>query len=215
MRSPVEHYLQEVHAACAADDTGELAAYIPELALADPDWFGICLATADGRVYEVGDTRTPFTIQSMSKPFAYGLALQDNGRERLAEKVGVEPSGDAFNEISLHPETGRPLNPMINAGAITSTSLVHGATADERFERLLATFGAFAGRPLTVDDAVFSSERATGHRNRAIGHMLRTFDILTEAPEGALDVYFRQCSVQVTCRDVSLMAATAGQPRCA
>jgi len=208
MRSPVQRYLEELHARFVDDCSGEVATYIPELGLGDPDRFGICLTTADGHAYEVGDTRDPFTIQSMSKPFAYALALADRGREAVAAKVGVEPSGDAFNSISLAPGTGRPLNPMINAGAITTTALVAGADDDARFERILAAFSRFAGRPLDVDEAVFASERRTGHRNRAIGHMLRSFDILGDDPDRTLDEYFRQCSIAVDARDVSLMAAT-------
>lgn len=200
--------MERLHAACAEERSGTVADYIPQLALADPEWFGICIATTDGQVYEVGDTRQPFTIQSMSKPFTYGLALAANGREAVAAKVGVEPSGDAFNSISLAPESGRPLNPMINAGAITAASLVPGATADERLEAIVDAYSRYAGRRLAVDEAVFASERATGHRNRAIGHMLRTFDILTEDPEATLELYFRQCSVTVDARDVALMAAT-------
>jgi glutaminase len=206
--SPIQAYLQELYADCAAESSGEVASYIPELAAADPEWFGICVATVDGHVYEVGDARQRFTIQSMSKPLTYGLALEERGRARVSEKVGVEPSGDAFNSISLEPETGRPLNPMINAGAMTTSSLVAGASYPERLERVLDTYSRYAGRKLGVDQRVFESERVTGHRNRAIGHMLRTFDILTENPDAVLDLYFAQCAVSVDCRDLSLMAAT-------
>jgi glutaminase len=208
VRSPIQAYLEDLHADCAVETSGELATYIPELAAADPDWFGICVATVDGRVYEVGDARQRFTIQSMSKPLTYGLALEERGRARVSEKVGVEPSGDAFNSISLEPETGRPLNPMINAGALSTSALIGGDSYDERLLRLLDTYSRYAGRQLSVDQRVFESERVTGHRNRAIGHMLRTFDILTEDPDAVLDLYFSQCAVSVDCRDLSLMAAT-------
>ncbi len=206
--SPIDSFLQRLHERWAADRSGAVADYIPPLADADPDWFGIAIATTDGHCYEVGDSRRPFTIQSISKPFTYGLALADLGFEAVDAKVGVEPTGDAFNSISLDPETGRPLNPMINAGAITSSSLVGGADAAERERRIVAAYGRFAGRELAVDRAVYESERDTGHRNRAIGHMLRGFGILETDPEIALDLYFRQCSVAVDCRDLSLMAAT-------
>src|ERR1035437_5405881 len=99
--SPIQDFLQELHRKCAAANDGNVATYIPELAKANPDWFGICLVTANGAVYEVGDTQQEFTIQSISKPFVYGLALEDNGREATLERVGVEPTGDAFNSISL------------------------------------------------------------------------------------------------------------------
>lgn len=206
--SPIEDHLAVLLAKYRTLDEGQVATYIPELAKADPTWFGICIATADGHVYEVGDARQEFTIQSISKPFTYGLALEDQGRASVLAKVGVEPTGDAFNSISLEPGTGRPLNPMINAGAIATTSMVAGDSPDHRLGRLLDTFSALAGRTLSIDEAVYRSEKATGHRNRAISYMLRNFDILADEPESPLDLYFRQCSISVTCRDLAVMAAT-------
>jgi len=206
--SPIQDYLDRLHCELAAVHDGQVATYIPELAKVDPRRFGIAIATVDGRVYEVGDTRELFTIQSISKPLVYGVALEDRGVDQVRRTVGVEPSGDAFNSISLEPVTGRPMNPMINAGAIATTSLVTGATREARLARVLGAMSAYAGRPLEIDEAVFESERATGHRNRAIGHMLRNYDIVTEDPEPALELYFRQCSVLVDCRDLALMAAT-------
>jgi glutaminase len=206
--SPIDAYLERLHERWQADGSGAVADYIPPLALADPEGFGIAVATTDGHCYEVGDSRQRFTIQSISKPFTYGVALRDLGLGAVDAKVGVEPTGDAFNSISLAPDSGRPLNPMINAGAITSASLIAGASPAEREARLLAAYSGFAGRPLEVETAVYESERDTGHRNRAIGHMLRSFGVLERDPEEALDLYFRQCSVAVDCRDLSLMAAT-------
>lgn len=206
--SPIQGYLQDLHARLSDADGGQIASYIPELAKADPAWFGIAIATLDGEVYEVGTTRQPFTIQSMSKPLIYGLALEDRGEEPVLAKVGVEPTGDAFNSISLEAGSGRPFNPMINAGAIAASSLINGATREIRQQRILDTLSRYAGRPLQVDQEVYESERDTGHRNRAIGHMLRNYDIITEDPEPSLDLYFRQCAVEVDCRDLALMAAT-------
>lgn len=208
MQSPIQEYLEHLHEKYAELRDGEVATYIPELAKANPEWFGICVATTDGRIYEVGDSRQPFTIQSISKPFTYGLALEDHGRQAVLGKIGVEPTGDAFNSISLAPGSGRPLNPMINAGAIAATSLIAGYSENDKLNRLLSTYSLYAGQQLTIDETVYESERATGHRNRAIGHMLRNFDIIQGDPEPALDLYFRQCSVSVDCRDLSLMAAT-------
>jgi glutaminase len=205
--SPVQRYLERLHAECAANHAGAVADYIPELAAASPTDFAICIATIDGRVYEVGDSRRRFTIQSISKPFTYGIALDDSGRAAVFEKIGVEPSGEAFNSISLEPGSGRPLNPMINAGAITATAMIAGPP-EERFARVLDVYARCAGRALDVDRAIFESERSTGHRNRAIGHMLRSSGILVDDPETALDLYFRQCSIRVDCHDVSVMAAT-------
>lgn len=205
-RTPIDGYLAELLERCRAQDAGAVADYIPELARADPESLGICLATIDGHVYEAGDTRLPFTIQSISKPFAYGMALEDAGPAAVAAKIDVEPSGDAFNSISLDPQTGRPLNPMINAGAITATSLV--GVGDARLQRIVEGLSRFAGRALEVDEAVASSESATGHRNRAIGWMLRSRGILDGDPHAVLETYFRQCAVALDCRDLSLMAAT-------
>ena len=206
--APVQAFLAELHARFAGLNQGRVATYIPELAKADPAWFGIAIATVDGQVYEVGDTRQTFTLQSVSKPLVYGLALEDRGREGVERIVGTEPSGDAFNSISLEPGTGRPRNPMINAGAIAISSLIQGSTPAQRSARILDTISRFAGRPLALDQAVYESERSTGHRNRAIGHLLRNHDILTDDPEPALQLYFEQCSVLVDCRDLALIAAT-------
>jgi glutaminase len=206
--SPIQDFLEELHHKCAANDDGQVATYIPELAKAAPDWFGICIVTANGSVYEIGDTRQEFTIQSISKPFVYGLALEDNGRETTLERVGVEPTGDAFNSISLDPGTGRPRNPMINAGAIATAGLIAGKNPNSRFKRILETFSLFAGRELGLDETVYRSESETGHRNRAIGYMLRNFDKLTGDPTPTTEIYFKQCSISVNCRDLAVMAAT-------
>lgn len=208
MTSPILDFLTRLHEELSSVEEGEVATYIPELAKADPEWFGICLVTPGGHVYEVGDTSIPFTIQSISKPFTYALALEDHGQEEVLAKVGVEPSGDAFNSISLEPGSGRPVNPMINAGAIATAGLIPGENALSRQRRMLHGFSSFAGRPLALDETVYQSESETGHRNRAIGHMLRNFDILTDAPDPTVELYFQQCSVSVTCRDLAVMAAT-------
>ena len=172
--SPIQTYLEQLLARHAPQKSGKVADYIPELQQADPDWFGICIATHDGHVYEVGDARQPFTIQSISKPLSYGLALEQRGEAAVLARIGVEPSGDAFNAISLHPVTGTPLNPLINAGAIATCGLVRGKTAQEKIAHILDTFSRYAGRRLDIDDRIYRSESETGHRNRAIGWMLRT-----------------------------------------
>jgi len=206
--SPISDHLQEIHARYAGLQEGTVAAYIPELAKANPNWFGICLVTTGGHVYEVGDSRQSFTIQSISKPFVYGLALEDNTRAEVLKKIGVEPTGDAFNAISLESGTGRPRNPMINAGAIAAAGLIAGKSPHTRWQRMLDMFSLYAGAEMAIDDPVYQSESQTGHRNRAIGHMLRNFDILTEPPDPVVDLYFKQCSVSVTCRDLAVMGAT-------
>ena len=206
--SPVRAYLQNLHATYTGLHDGQVASYIPELSHANPNWFGICIATTDGHVYEVGDAKQTFTIQSISKPFVYGLALEDRGKDAVLGKIGVEPSGDAFNYISLYPASGRPFNPMINAGAIATTGMIDGANPAAQLQRVLDMVGGYCGHAVAVDQRVYESERSTGHRNRAISHMLRSYDILTGDPEPALDLYFQQCSILVTCRDLAIMAAT-------
>ena len=210
MHSPIPSYLDEVLQSVAADRTGVLANYIPELAEVDPEPLGASIAMVDGELYASGDTDSLFTIQSISKPFVYALALADRGFEKVLDKVGVEPSGEPFNEISLEDSSGRPLNPMINAGAITTHSLVGTETMNraERMERVISGLSAFAGRSLDVDEAVYSSEIEHAHRNLAIAHMLRSHDILTENPTGVVEGYTRQCSLLVTVQDLAMMAAT-------
>jgi len=202
--SPVQRYLQHLYDQLLAITDGEVASYIPELTHADPAWLGLALVTVDGHVYQAGDSRQPFTIQSISKAITYGLALEDRGLDYVVSRVGVEPSGEAFNSISLEPATGRPLNPMINAGAIATTGMVEGA---DPMSRILQTFSRYAGHPLEIDEKVYQSESATGHRNRAIGHLLYGHGIVDRGPEEVLDLYFRQCSILVTARDLAMMAA--------
>lgn len=204
----MQELLEALHQRIAACSDGHVADYIPELAKANPKDFGIVVAMADGRIYAIGDCDVPFTIQSISKPFAYGLALQRLSREVMARKVGVEPSGEAFNAISLDPVSGIPRNPMINAGAIATSAQLQQLAGVEAEAMLLDYFSTLAGRPLTVDQQVYASERDTGHRNRAISHLLRNFDVIEGNVEPGLDLYFRQCAISVTCRDLGVMAAT-------
>ncbi|WP_278314188.1 glutaminase [Lolliginicoccus levis] len=208
MRSPIPDYMLEVLVDCRTADGGSVADYIPELARADPDRLALAIATPEGALYSAGDDEVEFSIQSISKPFAYALALHDNTLEEVLAKIGVEPSGDAFNEISLEDKTGRPRNPMINAGAIATHSLIHGANWEERTERFRRRMSILANRELWFDDAVFESEMGTAHRNLAIGYMLRTVGILEGDPIDIVRGYIRQCSLEVTTRDLATMAAT-------
>lgn len=201
MRTPLPDYLTEVLDACGADDSGSPAAYIPEFAAADPDRLALGLCTVDGTAYAVGDADAAFSIQSISKPFAYALALADLGLEAVLGRVGVEPSGEAFNELSLEQGSGRPLNPMINAGALT----VHGLVGPDRVRAGLA---AFAGRDLAVDAAVRDSELATADRNRAIAFMLRSHGVLDADAQEVVAGYTEQCALLVDVGDLAVMAAT-------
>ncbi|WFU29922.1 glutaminase A [Bradyrhizobium brasilense] len=206
-KPPLLRFLHTCYADFLPEAAGTVADYIPELGKADPAHFGISLATLDGHVYEVGDTRVPFTIQSMSKPFVFALALDTLGAERVESVIGVEPSGDPFNSIRLNAEN-HPFNAMVNAGAIACSGLLHADKGDGAFDYIRHALGRFAGRELDVDEAVYASESATGDRNRAIGYLLRTNSVITENVPAVLDVYFRQCSILVTARDTAVMAAT-------
>ncbi|GAA1893030.1 glutaminase A [Paeniglutamicibacter psychrophenolicus] len=207
MRSPIDSYLADLHADLLGLSSGAPYQGIPAMKDADNTKFAIAMATVDGHVYQVGDAELEFSIQSISKPFSYALALDDIGLDAVDEKLDVEPSGDAFNEISLSRDTGRPANAMINAGAIATISLIRDADAP-RFERILAHYSAAAGRQLELSDSIYASEALTGHRNRALAYLLRSFDIIETDPTPVLEDYFRACSVMVNARDLALMAAT-------
>lgn len=205
---PLQPFLDTLYEQYRTLNDGTLASYIPELAKADPNWFAISIATVGGEIFQIGDVTQPFTIQSISKVFVYGMALEDWGRDRLLEKVGVEPTGDPFNShIRLDEDSYRPDNPMINAGAIATTSLLKGKSPTERLNRLLSMFRGYVGQDVHVDLSTFLSERATGHRNRAMAHLMLNFGMIEDNIEAALDLYFQQCAVLVTCQDLATMAA--------
>ncbi|MEQ1574458.1 MAG: glutaminase, partial [Vicinamibacterales bacterium] len=170
--------IDRLHAEYASLNQGNVATYIPELALVKPDEFGICLVTSEGQMFEAGDCDRQFTIQSISKPFTFGMALEALGHEAVSQHVGVEPSGEPFNAIELQSGTNRPHNPMINSGAITVTALLHGQHGGAAIDRVVERLSALAGRPLSIDMNVYESERRTGHRNRAIAHLLVNFGML-------------------------------------
>jgi glutaminase len=204
---PVSNALADLLQRNAGRRDGQVADYIPELATADPDDFGIAVVSVLGRTYAAGDSAKTFTIQSISKPFVYALALSELGLDEVARHVGFEPSGEPFNAISLEPTTGRPANPLINAGAIVTSALIAG-NADTRFARIRDTLSAFAGRDLELDERVYRSEAATGNRNRALAYLTLAGGALSRSVEDATDVYFRQCSLLVSAVDLAVMAAT-------
>lgn len=193
---------------CSRRSGPATAAYIPELATADPDLLAFSVVGPRGRVRSVGDDRAEFTIQSISKPFVLALALEERGLEAVMRCVGAEPSGEPFNAISLEPVTGRPANPMINAGAIATSALIPGDDVDSRTTRIVEVLSAFAGRSLWVDESVYTSESQTGDRNRALAHLLKSHGVIEGSVNVAVETYFRQCSVLVTVRDLAIMAAT-------
>jgi glutaminase len=206
--SPFRNYLSDLHTKYRSLQDGEVADYIPELALANPDWFGICVVTADGQVFEVGDCSQLFTIQSISKAFVFGLALEEHGRDYVNSKVSVEPTGEAFNAIVLDEKTNRPYNPMVNAGAIAIADLIKGKNGTERLKRLLEMFKRYTGRDHDINFPVFLSEKSTGNRNRAMAYLMLNFEMISEKVEETLDLYFQQCAVLVNAKDLAIMAAT-------
>jgi glutaminase len=208
LESQIQKVLDDIYKKYKDVDDGTVATYIPELGKANPKHFGICLATVDGQVFTVGDWDQEFTIQSMSKPFAFQMALEKHGPQKTLKHVGLEPSGEAFNSIELDPKTGRPFNPMVNAGAIAVASLIKQSPVEAGIAAFVEKLSNAAGRQLSIDQSVLASEAETGNRNRAIGYLLLNAGIIDEQVQQSLDQYFAQCSVLVNCRDLALMAAT-------
>ncbi len=189
---------------------GKVATYIPELGKVNPQQLGVSIVTLSGEEWHAGDHDRQFTIQSISKTVALMLAVMDRGFDYVFGKVGMEPTGDAFNSI-IRLETirpSKPLNPMINAGAIAVDSLVLGDGVEERFDRLLAFFRKLCHHDqLWYDEAVYASESATGYRNRALAHFMKDAGVLEGDVEDVLALYFRQCSIKVTCREIAMLGA--------
>jgi glutaminase len=206
--APFRSTLNDLYEKYRGIGDGKVADYIPELALADPNWFAISVVTVDGQTFDVGDHQQLFSIQSVSKPFMFGLALEDHGREEVLKKVGVEPTGEAFNAIVLDEVSNRPFNPLVNAGAIATADLVRGKDFADRIKRTLAMFNRYIGREVHIDNAIFLSERTTGHRNRAISHLMLNFGMVTEQIPDSLELYFQQCSILVNAHDLAVMGAT-------
>jgi glutaminase len=188
------------------------------LALGDTgeDHFAIALATADGELLSVGDDAVPFAIQSISKPLLYGLALDHLGRDAVHRRVDVEPTTEAFNSLTELEEDHRPYNPMVNAGAITISALLHHDDPDGASDRMMAMLGDYLGRPARQHPRADDSARGA-HRNRAIAHLLRHFDLIGDDIDGALTLYNRQCTVTADTRELALVGATLAnggvQPR--
>jgi glutaminase len=192
---------------------GENADYIPALAKVDPRLFGIAIMTVDGRLYSVGDVDHLFSIQSISKPFVAARLMSELGPEEVEEKLGVNATGLPFNSIEAieqnkaaeDPPTG---NPLVNAGAIAAVGNLDADSAKERWNKVLGTLNAFAGRKLSVDQEIYKSEAETNTRNQSIANLLKAYEVIPGDPSEALDVYTRQCSVAVNVKDLAAMGAT-------
>ena len=205
----IDQLLAAAYARAQAHREGVVADYIPVLAQADPEAFGLCVTDVDGELHELGDTRTRFSIQSISKAFVYALVCEELGHERVLDVVGVNNTGLAFNSVvAIELNDGHPMNPMVNAGALATTALLPGASPHDQWEAVHAGLSRFAGRSLDLDDEVYASEAQTNLRNRAIAQLLHSYGRIHGDPVDVVDVYTRQCAVSVDARDLSVMAAT-------
>ena len=194
---------------------GKNADYIPALAKVDPNLFGIALVTADGKVYTAGDITTEVSIQSISKVFTMAEVVQEQGPESIEKRIGVDATGARFNSIiavegvKTVVGTGAPeMNPLVNPGAISATSMVQGATADEVWRKIIGMYSEAAGRPLSVLQDVYKSEADTNQRNQAIGALMYAYGYIKTDWQQAVDLYTRQCAVGVNAKDLATMAAT-------
>jgi len=190
-------------------DEGAVADYIPALASASPDLFGVCIAGVRGRVFSIGDTEQEFSIQSISKLFVFALVCHVLGPDTARAKLGVNSTGLPFNSVmAIELNTDRTMNPMVNAGAMATTSLVPGANASEKFECIVDALSRFAGRRLRMDEEVYASEASTNFRNKGIAHLLDGYGHMYCDPDLATDVYTRQCSLLVNAQDLAVMGST-------
>jgi glutaminase len=190
-------------------DEGAVADYIPALAAASPSAFGVCVAGVRGRIFSIGDAEQEFAIESISKLFVFALVCHTLGHEEACQKLGVNSTGLPFNSVmAIELNADRTMNPLVNAGAMATTSLVPGTTNKEKFESIVAALSRFAGRRLAMDDEVYESEMATNDRNRGIAHLLDGYGRMYCDPDLAADVYTRQCSLRVSARDLAVMGAT-------
>ncbi len=192
---------------------GANADYIPALAKVDSKIYGIALVTADGKVYTAGDVKSQVSIQSISKVFTMAKVMEDQGADAIAKRIGVDATGMRFNsivaiEMAQKALGGPEMNPLVNPGAITATSMVQGGSRDEIWQKILSFYSDFAGRPLSVDQEVYESEAATNQRNQAIGYLMLAYGFIKDEPARATDIYTEQCSVAVNAKDLALMAAT-------
>lgn len=205
----LEKIAQEAYSMFKDDEGGRNADYIPALAEVPSDLFGITIVTVDGDVISVGDVNYAFSIQSCSKVFTLCLAMQESGDDEVLEKINVEPTGEAFNSIrAIEEGDGRADNPFVNAGAIATVSLLKAKNARERWNKIIRCYNKFAGEKLSVLEDVYVSEAVTNFRNRGIAQVLYNSGHLYAEPLECTDVYTRQCSVGVTCRQLAVMGGT-------
>ncbi len=201
--------LSEGHERFKSVNEGKVADYIPALARTPRELFGLCVASIDGEFYAIGDAEYEFSIQSVSKPFVFALVCQALGGEEARRKIGVNSTGLPFDSVmAIELNTDRTMNPMVNAGAIATSSLAPGATADAKWQFIQDGLSRFAGRELTLNVDVYESEAATNQRNQGIARLLESYGRIYFDPLEATDVYTKQCSLNVTVKDLAVMGAT-------
>jgi len=197
------------HAKHKSNRRGKNAGYIPALAEVDPQLFGVCVVTVDGQTFSAGDAECEFALESISKVFTAALAIEQVGPRQFHRKVGADPTGEAFNSVlALELHNDKPNSPMVNAGAMTTTSLVSATDAEDRKRQIVQIQSDFAGRPITISEQIAASELATNFHNRAIAWLLLCGGYMYCDPMEACDVYTLQCSTLVTAVDLAIMGAT-------
>lgn len=205
----VKKVVVEAYEKCKGLSEGKVADYIPALAAVSPKFFGVCVVGVNGAVHSAGDAEVEFSIQSVSKPFVFALVCQAIGEDAAREKLGVNSTGLPFNSVIAIERTGTgTTNPMVNSGAIAATSLAPGETAEAKWKFIREGLSKFAGRSLSLNKEVYESEAATNQRNEGIANMLRAYERIFFDPIQATDVYTKQCSLNVTAKDLAVMAAT-------
>lgn len=205
----VRRLTAQTHERFRSNKEGKVADYIPALAKTPAHLFGVCVVGVNGAVHAAGDAEHEFSIQSVSKPFVFALVCQAIGEDEARDKLGVNSTGLPFNSVIAIERTGDgSTNPMVNSGAIAATSLAPGATAAEKWEFVRKGLSRFAGRDLSLNREVYESEAATNQRNEGIANMLRAHQRIYFDPIEATDVYTKQCSLNVTAKDLAVMAAT-------
>jgi glutaminase len=205
----VNALVASAHRQFRSDTDGENSQAYPALASVSSELFGVCVAGTGGSVFAVGDTDYEFAIMSVSKPFVFALVCQAAGVEETRQKLGVNATGRAFNSLAAIEEApdGRT-NPMVNSGAIATTSLVPGATLEAKRNFIHDGLSRFAGRTLALNDEVYASASATNHRNQSIARLLQSYGLLNLDSAEAVDLYTKQCSLNVSAKDLAVMGAT-------
>ena len=205
----VREVISEAHQRYAGHTDGQVADYIPILAHADPNWYGISLVDVSGKSFSVGDSQIEFSIQSISKAFIFALVCQELGHEVMHQRIGVNNTGLPFNSVmAMELNDGSPMNSMVNAGALATSALIPGRTTAEQWENIRIGLSRFAGRSLELDGEVYQSEMKTNFRNKAIARLLESYARIDIDPLEVVDIYTRQCSLRVTSTDLAVMGAT-------